>query len=133
MTRIGQVEEVLHEIGAEAVPCLQVFNKIDLRDGEQARIERDEFGVPTRVYVSARERLGLDLLREAIAERLLPQFAEQDLTLPPSAARLRAQLFTHHAVRGETVDKHGNFHLRVAMPYAKTGRAYCRERVCQYV
>src|SRR3546814_19085928 len=120
MTRIGQVEEVLHEIGAEAVPCLQVFNKIDLRDGEQARIERDEFGVPTRVYVSARERLGLDLLREAIAERLLPQFAEQDLTLPPSAARLRAQLFTHHAVRGETVDE-------------QIGRASCRERVCEYV
>src|SRR3546814_17581157 len=79
MTRIGQVEEVLHEIGAEAVPCLQVFNKIDLRDGEQARIERDEFGVPTRVYVSASERLGLDLLREAIANRLLPQFTEQEL------------------------------------------------------
>src|SRR3546814_14845967 len=103
MTRIGQVEEVLHEIGAEAVPCLQVFNKIDLRDGEQARIERDEFGVPTRVSVSARERLGLDLLREAIAERLLPQFAEQDLTLPPSAAPPRPHFFTHPTFRGETV------------------------------
>ncbi|NGY03831.1 ribosome rescue GTPase HflX [Solimonas terrae] len=119
MSRIVQVEEVLQEIGAEEVPCLQVFNKIDLRDDEQPRIERDEFGVPTRVYVSARDGLGLELLREAIAERLLPRLEVQELSLPPSAARLRAQLFTHHAVRAERIDEHGNFHLQVAMPYAR--------------
>ena len=119
MSRIRQVDEVLAEIGADDVPCLQVFNKIDLRENEQPRIERDEFGVPARVYVSARDGLGLDLLREAIAERLLPRLEIQELNLPPSAARLRAQLFTHHAVRSETIDEHGNFHLRVAMPYAR--------------
>ena len=41
IARIGQVEEVLQEIGAIDVPRLQVFNKIDLRDGETPRIERD--------------------------------------------------------------------------------------------
>ncbi|NKF22505.1 ribosome rescue GTPase HflX [Solimonas marina] len=119
MTRIQQVEDVLHEIGADDVPTLQVFNKIDLREDEAPRIERDEHGVPFRVYVSARERLGLDLLKDAIAERVLPQVDEQALVLPPSAARLRAQLFTHHAVRGEDIDTEGNFHLRVAMPYER--------------
>ena len=88
-------------------------------DDELAILERDEFGVPARVYVSARDGRGLELLREAIAERLLPRFEVQELNLPPSAARLRAQLFTHHAVRSETIDEHGNFHLRVAMPYAR--------------
>ncbi|MGH8444175.1 MAG: ribosome rescue GTPase HflX [Solimonas sp.] len=119
MTRIQQVEDVLREIGADEVPRLQVFNKIDLRDEETPRIERDELGVPARVYVSARLGQGLDLLREAIAERLLPELREQELVLPPSAARLRAQLFTHHAVRGESIDADGNFHLRVAMAYER--------------
>ena len=32
------------------------------------RIERDEDGVPTKVFVSARDGLGLDGLREAIVE-----------------------------------------------------------------
>src|SRR3546814_18364658 len=47
-TRIGQVEVVPHEIGAAAAPCLQVFNKIDFRDGATARPERDKSAVPTR-------------------------------------------------------------------------------------
>lgn len=119
MSRIRQVEDVLREIGAIEVPRLQVFNKIDLRENEVPRIERDENGLPARVYVSAQRREGLELLREAIAERLLPQLAEQELVLPPSAARLRAQLFGQHAVRREQVDDAGNFHLRVAMPYAR--------------
>lgn len=118
-SRIRQVEEVLGEIGADEVPRLQVFNKIDLREDETPRIERDEEGRPSRVYVSARQGLGLELLREAIAERLQPALQEQELVLPPSAARLRAQLFTHHAIRAEAVDEQGNFHLRVAMPYER--------------
>ncbi len=119
MTRIQQVEEVLRDIGADGAPCLQVFNKIDLRADESARVERDESGVAVRIWVSARSGAGLDLLREVLAERLLPQLGEQQLVLPPSAARLRAQLFAHHAVRAEAVDDQGNFHLRVAMSYAR--------------
>ncbi|HEY0973990.1 MAG TPA: ribosome rescue GTPase HflX [Solimonas sp.] len=124
MSRIQQVEAVLEEIGAAEMPRLQVFNKIDLRDSsgeasEPPRIERDEEGRPVRVYVSARTGDGLDLLRQAIAERVLTPWQEQALVLPPSAARLRAQLFAQHAVRAETLDEEGNFHLRVAMSEAR--------------
>src|SRR3546814_19766174 len=48
MTRIGQVEEVLPEIGAEAVPCLQGLKKIELREGEPASTEPHESSGPTR-------------------------------------------------------------------------------------
>jgi GTP-binding protein HflX len=91
MTRIQQVGEVLNEIGADAVPTLQVFNKIDLRENELPRLERDELGRPARLFVSAQNHLGLDLLREAITELIRPDIAEQQLVLPPSAARLRAR------------------------------------------
>lgn len=119
ITRIRQVEEVLLEIGADQVPRLQVFNKIDLREDETPRIERDEQGLPQRVFVSARMGLGIDLLRDAIAERLRPELADHELVLPPSAARLRAQLFAQHAVRAEHLDEQGASHLRVSMPYER--------------
>ncbi len=121
MTRIQQVEAVLEEIGVSEVPRLQVFNKIDLRaeEADSPRIERDEQGRAVRVYVSAVTGAGLQLLRDAIAERVRPSWAEQDLVLPPSAARLRAQLFEQHAVRAETLDAEGNFHLRVALSAAR--------------
>lgn len=126
MTRIQQVREVLNEIGADEVPCLQVFNKIDLREGELARLERDEFGRPARIFVSAQKDWGLDLLREAVAELLRPDIAEQQLVLPPSAARLRARLFAAQAIREERLDESGNFHLKVVMPYERL-RGLCVE------
>ncbi len=122
MARIAQVEMVLDEIGAEDVPVLQVFNKIDLREGEAPRIERDENGVARRVFVSARSGAGLDELRTAIGERVRGEPAPYELVLPPSAARLRAQLFERRAVLEEHLDDAGNFHLSVGMPMAQLRR-----------
>ncbi len=69
--QIQQVNGVLHEIGADNARQILVFNKTDaipeLRD-RAGTIERDEYGNISRVFLSAREGLGLDALRAAIAE-----------------------------------------------------------------
>ncbi|HEY0913385.1 MAG TPA: ribosome rescue GTPase HflX, partial [Solimonas sp.] len=119
LTRINQVEEVLKEIGADEVPRLQVFNKIDLREGELPRIERDDQGLPVRAFVSARTGEGLDALREAIAERIRPQLQSFELVVPPRAAKLRAQLFTLNAILSESLDEDGNFHLRISLSWER--------------
>jgi GTPase len=120
ITRTHQVEQVLTEIGAEQVPRLQVFNKIDQRPGDVAKVERDADGVPQRAFVSALRGDGLEDLRQAIAERIHPGVErEREIVLPPDAARLRARLFAHHAVRGEKIDAEGCFHLRVTMDEAR--------------
>jgi GTPase len=124
--RAEQVEWVLGEIGAEAVPRLQVYNKIDLRPEEVPRLERDASGRPLRVWVSAQDGRGFELLRRAITELLRPDVAEYELRLPPSAARLRARLFEARAIRAEWPDEHGGFHLKVAMPYQRL-RGLCLE------
>jgi len=69
--QIRQVNGVLQEIGADHARQILVFNKTDavpeLRD-RAGTIERDEYGNISRVFLSAREGLGLDALRAAIAE-----------------------------------------------------------------
>jgi len=68
--RAQQVEEVgkvLAEIGAQDVPQVMVWNKIDLARLEPG-VERDEYGKILRVRVSARTGAGLDELRAAIIE-----------------------------------------------------------------
>ncbi len=65
--QIEQVNLVLAEIGAEKIPQILVWNKIDAADLEPA-VERGEYGRIERVFISARRGDGLDLLRAAIAE-----------------------------------------------------------------
>jgi GTP-binding protein HflX len=62
-----EVNKVLKEIGAEAIPQLRVMNKIDAA-ALQEGMETDEYGRISRVFVSARTGAGLDGLRGAIAE-----------------------------------------------------------------
>ena len=64
---VEDVNRVLAEIGAEAVPQVATWNKIDLA-GLEPRVERDEYGRISRVFVSARTGAGIAGLRAAIAE-----------------------------------------------------------------
>ncbi|CAM2159387.1 MULTISPECIES: GTPase HflX [Paraburkholderia] len=71
LDQIDQVNDVLHEIGADTIRQVLVFNKIDAVPELAARggtVERDEYGNISRVFLSARTGVGLDALRAAIAE-----------------------------------------------------------------
>ncbi|WP_415767877.1 GTPase HflX [Paraburkholderia sp. J69-1] len=71
LDQIDQVNEVLHEIGADTIRQVLVINKIDAVPELAARggtVERDEYGNISRVFLSARTGVGLDALRAAIAE-----------------------------------------------------------------
>ncbi|MEO7242565.1 MAG: GTPase HflX [Variovorax sp.] len=72
--QIDQVQQVLREIGAEAVPQLLVFNKLDaLTPGRWPRQLQDSIEIDgvqiARIFISARDGEGLPLLREALAQR----------------------------------------------------------------
>lgn len=70
--QIAQVQKVLAEIGAQDIPQLLVFNKIDAMDPEnfplrmEDSFEIDGVQIP-RVFVSARDNVGLPLLRQRLA------------------------------------------------------------------
>jgi GTP-binding protein HflX len=61
------VNKVLAEIGADAIPQVAVWNKVDV-SGLSPSVERDEYGRISRVFVSARTGDGIAGLRGAIAE-----------------------------------------------------------------
>ncbi|HEU4853522.1 MAG TPA: GTPase HflX [Telluria sp.] len=67
MEQIEQVNLVLKEIGADHIPQILVWNKIDAA-GHEPSVERDQEGRISRVFLSARTGDGLDLLRDAIGE-----------------------------------------------------------------
>jgi GTP-binding protein HflX len=68
--QIAAVNAVLAEIGADRVPQIMVFNKID-RTALPARAERDEYARISRLWMSALTGDGVDLLRNALGEYAL--------------------------------------------------------------
>src|SRR5688500_3512629 len=65
--QIDQVDAVLAEIGADAVPQILVSNKIDL-SGAEPGLDRDQYGKIRRVRLSATTGAGLEFLRTALVE-----------------------------------------------------------------
>ncbi|WP_137937548.1 GTPase HflX [Chitinivorax sp. B] len=79
--QMEEVNKVLHEIGANSIPQLIVWNKIDLK-GVSSAVERDEYDRISAVRLSARTGEGLDLLRGAITEFVQAQRSDQGSSQP---------------------------------------------------
>jgi len=126
MEQIEQVLAVLGEIGAEGLPILEVYNKLDLLEDVEPQIQRDADGKPERVWVSARDGRGLELVGQAIAELLGDDLFVATLRLDQRFARLRAQLFELGAVQGEEHDEEGSSLLSVRLPMIELNRLVSR-------
>lgn len=127
MEQIEQVLAVLGEIGAEGLPILEVYNKLDLLEDVEPQIQRDADGKPERVWVSARDGRGLELVGQAIAELLGDDLFVGTLCLEQRFARLRAQFFALGAVQSEEHDEKGRSLLSVRLPRVELNRLVSRE------
>ena len=112
---IAQVDAVLAQIGAERIPQILVYNKID-RLALQPRIDRNAGGQATAVWISAEQRLGLDLLADAVAERLTRFARRARIRIQPSAGAVRSRLYAAKAVRDEKSAEDGSIELGVELP-----------------
>ncbi|WP_415896871.1 ribosome rescue GTPase HflX [Neptuniibacter sp. QD57_21] len=110
---VAEVENVLAEIGADEVPVLEVYNKIDLIEGRKPRIDRDEDGKPSRVWLSAVTGEGHDLLFQAVNELLADDVFHDNVCLEPQEGQFRAKLYESGAVLSEQVDEKGSIILEV--------------------
>ncbi|XOV80215.1 MAG: ribosome rescue GTPase HflX [Aestuariibacter sp.] len=111
-----QVNEVLAEIEADEVPQLIVCNKIDRLQGVEPRIDRDEDGRPIRVWISAQQGLGIDLLRNALTECLTEKMVQYQLRVPPKLSALRGRLFELNCIAAENYADDGDWLVDVRMP-----------------
>jgi GTP-binding protein HflX len=85
--QMSEVNKVLAEIGADQVPQVVVYNKIDLANdgnGLPPGVERDEYGKIFRIRVSARTGSGLAGLRSAIAELAPKHLRSRGIAADPS-------------------------------------------------
>ncbi len=108
-------DAVIAEIGAQDVPRIRVFNKIDHVGDPAAQAEREaalRAAYPGCIVMSARRAGDVAALREAIVAFFRQGLIEAELFLPWSAQQLRGEIFATCEVLEERADGEGAF-LRV--------------------
>lgn len=113
LENIAAVDEVLVEIKANEIPILLVYNKIDQLEGVEPHIEYDEENKPNAVYISASSGKGIDLLFDAIRQRLKNEILSLSLTLATYAGKLRHYLYQLDCIRKEDINEQGEFLLEI--------------------
>lgn len=113
---IGQVNEVLREIGADEIPQIRVYNKIDTTDLEP-HVEYAEDGTVSRVWVSAVTGAGLDLLVNALGEHFHGDQVHGWLKIgvDAGAGAIRSSLYNIGRVLSERFDENGASWLEIRM------------------
>ena len=105
-------DEVLEEIGANIVPRIRVFNKIDYVGDATAQAEREiilRAKYPDCIVMSARRPEEVAKLRETIITFFQQDLIEAELFLPWSAQQLRGEIYASCQVLGERSDDEGAF------------------------
>ncbi|MBD3754675.1 MAG: GTPase HflX [Gammaproteobacteria bacterium] len=112
--KIADVLDVIAEVGAQDVPQLMVFNKIDkLEPAVEPKVDVDEHGTPIRVWLSAKTGQGVDLLMDSVASFFKGAFYTVALTLDVKAGKRRAELYELGTILEEGYDEQGNSRFRM--------------------
>jgi GTP-binding protein HflX len=115
LERQHDVESVLESIGADQIPVIRVYNKID-RTGQEVQTHRDEAGLPVAVNLSAATGDGVADLRDAISDRLASERINRWIELQGRDGKLRAQLFELGVVSEERIAENGAWIIHVDVP-----------------
>ena len=118
---VEEVNTVLQEIGAGDVPCIEVFNKIDLLESTEPRLELNAEGVARRVWLSAHSGAGLELLAEAVLGRVAQERVRREVHLLASQGAIRAKLFQVATVLRDIPDDAGGWRMDVEIQKRNLG------------
>jgi len=127
LRNMDEVQKVLTEIGAEEIPQLLVYNKIDLLSDMEPRLDRNDQGKPVAVWLSAHKKAGLKLLEEAMSELLGRNICHGTMKLHASKGSVRAKFHRANAVIGEQYLDDGRCELEVRLPVADFNRILAAE------
>ncbi len=126
-SQISEVNSVLRQIGADAVPQIEVYNKIDADEQLQPKIEWDDEGTAVRVWLSAKSGEGIDLLLQALAGFFQQAQVRHTVRLEPTDGRLRAKLYKVGRVISDQATDDGGWEMDVSLPCREFDRLLQQE------
>lgn len=110
--QIEVTNEVLNEIGAQDLPRIRIFNKIDHVGDAAAQAECEaalSAKYPSCVVMSARRPNDVAKLHKAIVDFFQQDLIEEELFLPWSAQQFRSEIYANCKVLEERADEEGAY------------------------
>ena len=118
-SQLEVTDKVLAEIGADTVPRIRVFNKIDYLSDAAAQAERIaelQINYPGCIVLSAQREDDIKNLHQTIVQFFQKDLIESEIFLPWSAQELRGEIFASCDVLEERADATGAFFRLRATP-----------------
>lgn len=131
--KMADVAEVIKEVGAEEVPQLLVFNKIDRLEPVVApHVDLNDEGLPERVWISAREKSGIELMMDAVAAYFRGRFLTVRLVLDVKAGKRRSELYTLGTILEEGFDEAGNSVFKMSLTEMESEQIQKWDEILEY-
>jgi len=111
--KIEQVEDIIEQIGAQEVPSIIVMNKIDEMSDFHPRVDKDYAGNIYRVWLSAHTGEGIDLLFQALSERLSGMMTYAGIQLDVQSAYIRSEIHKVGFIQKEKMNEFGQWLLEI--------------------
>lgn len=120
--QIEVTNETLKQIGAEHVPMIYVYNKVDLIDElEMDSIEQEG------IKISAKQNRGMEALIETICEKIFAEYIKTQLFIPYKDLNLISKINEDCMVKGQTYKEEGVvLDIECMTTYADKYRDYTR-------
>ena len=111
--KIEQVEDIIEQIGAQEIPSIIVMNKIDEMSDCHPRVDKDYAGNIYRVWLSAHTGEGIDLLYQALSERLSGMMTCAGIQLDVQSAYIRSEIHKVGFIKKEKMNEFGQWLLEI--------------------
>lgn len=120
--QIEVTNETLKQIGAEHVPMIYVYNKVDLIDElEMDSIEQEG------IKISAKQNRGMEALIETICEEIFAEYIKTQLFIPYKDLNLISKINEDCMVKGQAYEEEGVvLDIECMTTYADKYRDYTR-------
>ncbi|MFI3256336.1 MAG: ribosome rescue GTPase HflX [Psittacicella sp.] len=105
---INTVNEVLESIKASDIYQIIIYNKIDIYKNDiRPHITYNQDGKPFEIFISALEKDGIELIKEAISQVLSPNIQEINLKLAFNETQIYSYLIRNKLIIKEEANENG--------------------------
>lgn len=106
--QIEVTKETLKELGADNIPEIYAYNKIDLRLSEDnSEKDKPEAETDNIIMISAKKKLGMEQLTDRIKEQVFKDYVELEMLIPYDKGNVVAYFNEHAAIKSTKYEADG--------------------------